>query len=114
MTQTGVSPRDRHYTRNISWIIRHSLRNKGLTWRLLPSVHLSFPWPSISDWILRLIFLKFFTKVFKRSSFFWVVTQHRSVVTYRRFGTTCRPHLQCASRPRRITTNLRCITAQKT
>jgi len=48
-----------------------------------------------------------------RSSLFWVVTLHRSVVIYRRFVTTCRPHLQCASRPRIITISLRCLTVQK-
>ena len=114
MTETGVSPSDSHYARNSSLIIRHSVRNKVLRGDYVrPSILLSFSWPSIRDWIFRLIFLKFFTKFFKRSSLFWVVTLHRSVVIYRRFGTICRPHLQCASRPRRITNNLRCVTTQK-
>jgi len=56
---------------------------------------------------------KIFHNFFKRFSLFWVVTVHRSVVTYRRLGTTCRPHLQCASRPRRITNNQPCVTTQK-
>ena len=36
---------------------------------------------------------------FMRSSLFWDVTQRRLVVSYRRFGATCRPHLQGSSSP---------------
>ena len=29
-----------------------------------------------------------------RTVFFWIITQHRVVIPYRRFGTTCRSYLQ--------------------
>jgi len=32
-----------------------------------------------------------------RSSLFWDVMQRRLEISYRRFGTTCRPHLQGSS-----------------
>jgi hypothetical protein len=60
-----------------------------------------------------------------RSSLFWDVTQSRLVVSYQRFGTTYRSYLQGSSsqRPLKdgtntlsrhvVTTNLRCVTSQK-
>ena len=39
--------------------------------------------------------------MYMRSALFWVITQHRVVIPYRRFGTTYRSHLQGSRNPRR-------------
>ena len=55
-----------------------------------------------------------------RSLLFWDVTQSRVAVSYRRFGTTYLPHLQCSLEvgtdrlpEKLVNTNLRCVTSQK-
>jgi hypothetical protein len=49
-----------------------------------------------------------------RSALFWVITQVRIVIPYRRCGTPCPSHLQGSSSPRRVLlTCLRCVTSQK-
>jgi hypothetical protein len=37
-----------------------------------------------------------------RSALFWSITQRRMVILYRRFGTTCRSHLQRSRSARRL------------
>ena len=52
-----------------------------------------------------------------RSSFFWDFTQPRLMVSYRRFGTTYRSHLQGSNRHYScaawLTASLRCVKSQK-
>jgi hypothetical protein len=54
------------------------------------------------------------TNLLLRYLFFWDVTRRWLVVSRRRFGTTCPPHLQGMGCPEMsLATNQRCVTSQK-
>ena len=91
----------------LSWVT-HQYVTISRTVLILLSWHLNYPFllhtwniSRSAEWISTKVYIEFI-KIFQRYSLFRYVTQRRLVISYRRFGTNYRSHLQGSTCPRSL------------